>query len=266
MTRCFSISGIVSEALLAALVALPARAGDAMATSGLLEQVGRRVERLWNYLPAVTCTESVVQDKLNGKGKVLFERRSAYDYLILLQSSGTQISVDENRVEKERKQKKGDAALLSTTGFSILALIFHPIFQSDYEFRQLPDEMLDGKLMHRISFRHIKGTRSPSVLVVEDRKYPLDWRGTAWIDPASGAIARIDTGLEGPMDNLGLLRLDAQVTYTDIHFAGAPDVYWLPTLATVEAETKRQLWRNTHVFTGYRRFNVETNVTTEAPK
>jgi hypothetical protein len=126
--------------------------------------------------------------------------------------------------------------------------------------------MLDGRLLHRIAFRHIKGTRSPSVLLLRERKYPLEWRGTAWIDPASGAIARIEAGLEEPMEDVGLLRLDAKVTYSDVRFASGRDDYWLPAGAVVEAETKRQLWRNTHLFTGYRRFDVETNVKTGTPQ
>lgn len=266
MTRCLSISATASRVALVLLLSIPAQAGGGSTTASMLDLVGRQVESLWSYLPAVTCTESMVQSKLSGKGKVLFERRFAYDYLILLQSAGGDISVEESRIEKEHKEKKGQASLLSTSGFAILALIFHPIYQSDYEFRQLPDEMLDGKLLHRMAFRHIKGTRSPSVLLLRERKYPLDWRGTAWIDPASGAIARIEAGLEEPLENLGLLRLDAKVTYSDIRFAGARDDYWLPTGAVIEAETKRQLWRNTHLFTGYRRFDVETNVKTETPQ
>jgi hypothetical protein len=36
--------------------------------------------------------------------------------------------------------------------------------------------------------------------------------------------------------------------------------------AVVEAETKRQHWRNTHLFSDYRRFEVETQVKTALPQ
>ena len=34
--------------------------------------------------------------------------------------------------------------------------------------------------------------------------------------------------------------------------------YWFPAQATVEVETQRQHWRNTHMFTDYKRFAVST--------
>ena len=83
--------------------------------------MGRQIESFWNYLPAVTCTEMLTQAKLGDKGKVLFEERSSYDYLVLLQSAGGDVSVDESRVEKNHKDSKGKASLLQTNGFAILA-------------------------------------------------------------------------------------------------------------------------------------------------
>jgi hypothetical protein len=67
------------------------------------------------------------------------------------------------------------------------------------------------------------------------------------------------------MADMGLLRLDADVSYSDVTFNQSIR-YWLPTRAVVEAETKRQHWRNTHLFSDYRRFDVETQVKTAMPQ
>jgi hypothetical protein len=67
------------------------------------------------------------------------------------------------------------------------------------------------------------------------------------------------------MEDIGLLRLSTEVTYSATAFEGTKASYWLPSRAVIEAETKRQRWRNIHLFTGYRRFNVETEVRTAAP-
>ena len=191
------------------------------------DHVGRQVEKFWSNFASVTCTEAVTQSKLGEKNKVLFVQHETFDYLIALQSSGQDISVDESRLEKVHTGSKGKASLLETNGFAIFTLL--------------------------------------SVLQVRELEYPLQWRGTAWIDPFSWAVVRIQAGLGDSMADMGLLRLDADVTYSNVQFNSSTS-YWLPARAVIDAETKRQHWHNTHLFTGYKRFTVDTDVKISAPQ
>jgi hypothetical protein len=227
----------------------------------LLDRVGRQTEKFWDYFSSVTCTETLTQSKIGEKGKVLFEQHETFDYLIILQASGMDIAVDESRVEKAHKATKGNASLLETNGFSIFTLIFHPLYQSRFEFRRLPDEAAGGRQLVRIAFRQMAEDHPLSVLQLREREYPLMWSGTAWIDPESLAVVRIQAGLGSTMAETGLLRMDTDVTYSEVAFNEATH-YWLPAKAVIEAETKRQHWRNTHSFGNYRRFEVETEVKT----
>jgi len=43
-----------------------------------------------------------------------------------------------------------------------------------------------------------------------------------------------------------------------VPFKGSKDLYWFPAQASVEVETPRQHWRNTHNFTDYKQFSVST--------
>jgi hypothetical protein len=144
-------------------------------------------------------------------------------------------------------------------------LLFHPLYQSHYQFRQLPDEVVQDHRLLRIAFEQVSRDHPLSVLQVRELEYPLQWRGTAWIDPASWAVVRIQAGLGDSMADMGLLRLDADVTYSDVQFNSTTS-YWLPARAVIDAETKRQHWHNTHVFTGYKRFTVDTDVKISAPQ
>ncbi len=227
----------------------------------VLDRVGQQVDKFWNYFSSVTCTEAVSQSKIGEKGKVLFEQKESFDYLIILQASGTDLAVDESRVEKTHKASKGNASLLETNGFSILTLIFHPLYQSRYQFRRLPDDMVQGRRFLRIEFEQVVQDHPLSVLMLREREYPLQWRGTAWIDPGTFTVARIQAGLGGTMAETGLLRLDTDVTYSDVRF-NETEHFWLPSQAVIEAETKRQHWRNIHQFSNYRRFEVDTVVKT----
>ena len=235
----------------------------------MLQTAGQAVERLWTELSAVSCAEVVEQAKLGPRGKLLAEHKSVYDYLILMQITGGELSVEESRAEKpspKKEAKRATAApLLVTSGFAVMMLVFHPQFQSSYDFRLLPDTDWRGERVHRIAFSHVRGSHSPSALQLRGRDYPLEWAGEAWIQPATNAIVHVQAGLKQPMEMVGLLTLDTQVEYGPVPFEGQPHPYWLPQTAVIETTTRGQHWRNVHRFGNYRRFDVETTVKTQTP-
>ncbi len=231
----------------------------------LLEGAGQQVERFWDQFSAVTCIETIEQEKLSEDGKVLVKKRSAYDYLVLLQFSGDDLMVNESRVLQGKPAKESDRALLTTSGFSTLVLIFHPRFQASYVFT---DEGSDPQTpsLHRVRFAHVRGRRSPSVLQLRSREYPIEWQGTAWIEPSTGSITRIQAELKGPLEDVGLQKLESEVCYSQVALSGAKELPWMPATARIEADTKHQHWRNLHQFTAYKQFSVSTDSRTEAPK
>lgn len=224
----------------------------------MVERAGRRVERFWDEFQAVTCTELVTQDKLTPEGKLLLEKKSTYDYLTLLQLADGELSVEESRIERNVSGHKVDRPLLGTAGFATMLLVFHPHFQSSYEFSDgLPE---NGARL--IRFRHRKGSRSPSVLQLRGRLYPLEWQGEAWVDPVTGSISRIRAALESPMADVGLQMLAINVTYAPV--AIGAEKMLLPESADIEARTVRQHWRNVHRFRDYKKFSVDAQTVAES--
>lgn len=244
-------------------IAFNGASGAEQVSAFLLERVAVNVTTFWEKFSTVTCTETVEQQKLEPGGKVLLEKKAIYDYLILLQRNGEELFVEESRVAKGKPGKENDRPLLATTGFSALLLIFHPIFQSSFTFSAGPDERDGDRVLRRIQFRHRKGERSPSVLQLHGRNYPIAWEGSAWVDGETGAIARIEAGLQEPMLEIGLLRLSSAVRYSP--FQPGANV-WLPSNVTIEASTRKQRWHNTHSFNRYREFAVDTEVRMVQPE
>jgi len=244
--------------------AKPSRAVDGVLDE-LLLRTGNRVEQFWQKFSSIACQETVIQERINEKGKVINRRQTSYDYLVLMQWIGNQPSIEESRAlqsetKPRRKKRPSQRSLLETNGFSIMLLVFHPHFQSSYLFTRLPSEEFDDQVLDRIAFEHVSGGRSPSVLQLADRTYPLEWAGVAWIEPDTGTIVKIEAGLKGPMEQLGLERLDSEVEYGEVLFQDAEQTEWLPRFASIEAGTAHQTWRNRHEFTGYKRFSVNTRV------
>jgi hypothetical protein len=222
----------------------------------LLEKTGQRATAFAEQFPSVACVERVVQMKFAPGPKVLNRRESTFDYLILLNTGDGDFTFEESRLEKGKNAKEPSQPLLSTTGFAVMLLVFHPHFQASYQFEPAETEVAGGRTWQKVKFEHIPGRPTPTVLEVRGREYPIAWRGTAWIDPASGIVGRIRTEIKDPLEDIGLQALTSEVEY-------APDALtsseWLPRRAVIEAHTRHQHWRNTHEFSSYRRFDVSAD-------
>jgi len=226
----------------------------------LLSRVQNQVSGYLEQFSEVKCTEKVNQEKLTPNGKVELRRDSTYDYLVILSNAAGEVSLDESRlaVGDAAKADKKNRPLLVSNGFATLFLIFHPYYAESFRFELGGSDTLDGHQYQKVAFQHLKGTRSPAALSLRGREYPLELSGTAWIDPQTATIAKIETTVGTSMEDVGLKSLRSEVAYSPVTFHDAQVTYWFPAQAVVEVETQRQHWRNTHVFSDYKRFAVST--------
>lgn len=237
-------------------IALPASAEE---LDDLLARTSKQVEGFLDQFSAVKCSEHVEQDKLNKDGKVQLKEESTYDYLVILTNPGGELTLDESRLEvKQAKADKKNRAMLVSNGFATLFLIFHPYYSGGFQFTALEDEVVDGRRLKKVAFRHIHGSRTPAALSLRGKEYPLELSGTAVIDPQTGVITHIEAGIENTMEDVGLNVLHSEVQYAPVPFKGAKETYWFPLEASVEVETPRQHWRNIHRFSDYKQFSVST--------
>ena len=280
MTRCFSAWDNAFEripsrrlgmslgraVLLGALLPSPAPAASPDLPA-MLEQIGKRVEQFARHFSAVVCRETVTQEKLDARGKVIAKNSFEDSYTIVVQAAEGDLKVEESReMQRNAPQKAATQPLMMTNGFSTLVLVFHPRFQSRYEFSSGADENLEGRLVHRMDFEQVDGTPALSVLKLRGADYPVRWKGSAWVDPQSWAIVRLQASLKDPIEEIGLKALDSDVLYGSTQYPGSGETYWLPRSALIQAKTQRQHWRNLHRFQDYRRFTVDTKITVQAPE
>jgi hypothetical protein len=228
----------------------------------LLERAAERARQFWDQLSSVAITENLLQEKLDPKGKVILNNRTTYDYLITVRSDPGGMLVDESRLATgQRSKKTPQGTLLSTQGFATLLTVFHPQFQPSYAFKVEGEEEIAGRKLVRITFAPRNGAPSPAILAVKGRDYPIAWEGTAWIEPQSASVTRLEARWKDPDVDLGLQSLSSEVQYVPISFRGQNLPYWLPTMAKIDVQTRHQHWRNTHQFSKHRLFNVETEST-----
>ncbi len=255
---CVPLLGIaIVASCMACLVDTPAIAADNL--SLILSRTSQQVSDFLQQFSNVRCTERVEQERLGPSDKAEVKDDSTYDYLIILSNEGGELSLDESRLAIHgAKPDKKNRPMMVTNGFATLFLIFHPYYAGSFQFSLLGDETVEGRVLSKVAFQHIRGTRSVAALSLAGREYPLELSGTAWIDPESGTITRIVAGIGNSMDDVGLKSLQTEIEYAPVPFRGEKETYWYPQRATVDVQTSRQHWRNTHEFSAYEQFSVST--------
>lgn len=246
-------------------LALSAPAADTI-TTDILGKARNQVENFLKLFSEVRCTEEVAQTKLAKNGKVEHQEKSIYDYLVIAQEAGPELNLQESRLEQRGAAKKTNVPMLVTNGFATLLLVFHPSYKDSFDFSTPELEVVNGQTLAKVKFRHRQNKPSTTELVLRGREYPLDLTGTAWIDPESGSVVRIEAELAQSMDDIGLRMLRTDVEYAPVTLHGVDGSLRLPAEAEVEVETARQHWRNIHRFSGYQHFSVDVVENVRAQK
>jgi hypothetical protein len=226
----------------------------------VLDKTSQRVSEFLDMFSNVKCTEQVTQEKFKPNGKVELAEQSTFDYLVILTNAGGDLSLVESRipVKEGKKDQRKDISMLLSNGFATLFLVFHPYYSNGFEFTDAGNELIDGHNARKIRFQHIPNTRSVAALALRGREYALDLSGSAWVNPDTGDILRIEAGIGSTLEDIGMKTMQSSVHFAPVVFSKDQPAYWFPTEASIEVETPKQHWRNMHRFTGYKQFSVST--------
>jgi hypothetical protein len=249
-----------------ACLVCPWRSARADSLQDILGRTSNNVSSFLDVFSSVNCSERVLQERLDDNGKTVEKHETAFDYLVLLSNSGGELNLEESRVAANNSKAlpKDASPLLISNGFSMLLLIFHPYYAASFHFSLAAEASPDPALV-AVRFETLPGGRTPAALSVRGREYPLPLSGTAWIDPHTGVIHKIEARIGMDMEDIGLRAMRSEVEYAPVSFQSSPGTYWLPARASVDVKSRHQHWRNTHLFTAYKRFSVSTQEQTSQP-
>jgi hypothetical protein len=247
-------------ALLPAAAQIPARQGT-NGLDGILPKTHAFVQQFAEDFSYLRYEEDVVQAKLknNNNEKVAYQQERVFDSIVRMRFEEGKLRVDEQRtLEKWRHVES--RPLLNTYGFCTLAMIFHPYYESSFRFSHAGDDVLQGRVLARVQFEHLAGTPTPVLYQMFGPDRPLEVRGTAWVDAATGEIYRIEATIAPAVSDMGVKMIRAAVEFQPILLQAETTPRVLPVSATIDLETPRQHWRNVHHFTDYRKYRVAMNM------
>jgi hypothetical protein len=232
-------------------------------TASILRAVGQNVQAQFQNFADTASLERIEQQMLRSGGTVSGSLDQKFQYLMLAERQKEGVSVQEYRTNfrGDRVEVAGlQRGFMVTAGFASADMIFHPIYQSDADFRCLGRQQMDGRPAFVIAFaqkpriarifeRFNSGSASVLILV----------QGLAWIDCETDRLLRLRTDLLKPVREV---RLDSQTTeidYGEVRFAGTQASFWLPQRVVVTIEWRGKNYRNVHEYSDFRLFNVQTD-------
>ena len=220
----------------------------------------KTVEKFFEQSANVVCTENVTQAVIGKNGKANYREDSVFDYQLQANSNSGALKLAESRETRKAAFRDSARTLLITNGFSSMLLIIHPSYEASYTFEPAGEESVDGVTYQKINFKPVPGAASPAAMQLRGQNYPLPLAGTIWIEPQSGAVAKLVASIESSLSDLGLQGMRSEIHYAAVRFHDPEESYWMPVSAIIDVETARQHWRNIHRFTGYKRFKATIQV------
>jgi len=244
----------------------PPSAGTADGLQQLLAATQENVEMFVTEYSTLRYEEDLTQEKLKQNEKVAYKQVTIYDSITRMRFEESHLRVDEQRLMEKRPPHVESRPLVSTNGFSTLAMVFHPYYEAGFRYTRLQDDVYEGKQLARVRFDHIQGKPSPMLYQMFNADRPIDLTGVAWIDSSSGQIWRIELDCGSTMNDMGLKTIRVELVYGEVVLREETHSRVLPVTATIDLETPKQHWRNIDQFTDYRKYRVAVNLPGADPK
>ncbi|MGD1158288.1 MAG: hypothetical protein ABSA41_21045 [Terriglobia bacterium] len=241
-------------------------AEDQAELPAILQEVGKRVARFFDDFPNTTCTEEVLSELCWAAGRecgVTFEGKFRY-LLLARQAEGGQIMTEYRTDAKGRPidYRRLQPGQILTSGFVGASLQhFDPQIQKASRFRYFGRQSVNRKEAEVVGFAEIPGKYPhPIDFRQENGVVLLFVQGLAWIDATTYQILRFQTHLLAPRPDVGLERLETRIEFHAIRLPETSNAFWLPTKVVVEAWLNHQHFRNTHRYSDFKLFRVESRI------
>ncbi len=232
----------------------------------VLRGAGQRMKQLASNLEKFSATEQLQHYTIDSVGARRFPEKRFFEYVVTVsQTPNGLILLDEYR---DGSVDQGlFPAHIATMGLPAMALIFHPLFASDFKFSCEGMGQWEGHPAWQVHFiqREDRPNRMRQYRV-SGTVVPVPLKGRAWIDAASFQALRLESELVHPIKEIGLTEERISIEYKSVTFHTHSQKLWLPQSADIYAERAGRRYYRNHTFTDFKVFAVDTEQHIEPPK
>ncbi len=228
----------------------------------ILQNAGKLVAGFFEEFPNTVSVEQVRAERLGTDGKVQEALDQQYQYLLVTPQEKWGIGLDESRTD-EYGQRTGPQGVtrgfMLTSGFAGASLLLHPDHQPGSTFRYLGNQVEGGRPAFVVAFAQLpEKAKIMERFTANNASALILLQGVAWIEQESFRILRMRTDLLKPQREVRLVRQTTEIRYSPIQFKELESALWLPKDAVVTVEWKGKTFRNSHSYSAFKLFRVET--------
>jgi hypothetical protein len=231
----------------------------------VLDKAAQRATNLILSLQNFTAHERIRYEETNDLGNPDFASTEDFNYFVDFAEKSGVLASHETRTPIS--QDSTDVTEIRDTGLSVLALIFHPMMQNDYDMRCEGYGSWNETPAWVVRFQQ-KKDKKPRTLSFHtpNSTYHVSLKGRAWIAADSGEIMHLETNLVAGIAILGLQGNAVSVDYAPVQFHSQSVVLWLPKTAQAYADYGKRRMIIDHTFSDFQLFSVQTQQQIEKPK
>jgi hypothetical protein len=189
-----------------------------------------------------------------------------FDYLVDFGEKSDALTVHETRTPLAGSDN-AHVNEIADRGLPVLALLFNPNLQSDYEMRCEGFAQWDNQPAWVVYFRQSTEKRPrTSGIRTEKQILEVSLKGPGWIAPDSGQVMHLETNLVKGIATIGLQGNAVSVDYAPVKFRSRDVEIWLPQSATAYSDYGKRRMIIGHTFLDFQPFSVRTQQVIEKPK
>jgi hypothetical protein len=231
----------------------------------VLKGVTAAVKTTLENLEQFTANERIEHVEVNEQGKSRTRRSREFQYLVTFR----ELRPGHLIVEEYRDGIIGPQLFFSRVGSGDLPgliLIFHPFYADDFEMTCEGLGQLREQPVWQVHFQQRPGRPSRIYsLRANNRGFPVDLKGRAWISADNAQILRLETDMMAPIPEAKLERSHKIIEYAPVHFARYKMDLWLPESADIYMKYRGQRFQIRHRFSGHMLFSVDTKEQVRPP-
>jgi hypothetical protein len=232
----------------------------------VLKQAGKRAQELIADLRNFDAHERIRYSQTDGAGVPEVFTDAKFDYLVDFGGKPDAIKVYETRTPLARSDDVRISEI-ADRGLPVLALIFNPNLQNDYEMRCEGFAPWNNQPAWVVYFRQSTQKRPRTFGVRTDKQvFQVSLKGRAWIATDSGQVIHLETNLVKGIAAIGLQENAVSVDYAPVKFSSRDVEIWLPQSAVAYSDYGRRRMIIGHTFSDFQLFSVQTQQVIEQPK
>jgi tetratricopeptide (TPR) repeat protein len=230
----------------------------------VLAKTGQRVQELVQDITRFTAEENLLHKSLDGVGLSNHAETRQYNYAAAISSRPGSVSIED--YSEDRVPQAGSPDRIGSTGFVMLALVFHPEMRSDFDFDCEGQGRWLGKLTWLVHFR--QRPDRPNRMQdynLSGKIYRIDLKGRAWISSDTSQIVHIEADMVNPMHEIQMLSEHQAVEYGPVPFARKSTMLWLPKNVEIYFDFGKHHYYRHYTFDNYMLFDVDASEKVNLP-